>query len=147
MNTPVLLLVEDDPDDQRLLRHALRASPLEVDVTADAASAVAYLDRMKRRPFLVLSDIHLPGLSGWDLLAWVRARPALDRLPVLLWTSLPNPEGEDRARRLGAAGFGALGVPPSSRGAVIQTFRSVMDTSTVSPRWTVSRDRQYVTME
>ena len=102
---PILLLVEDDPTDQRLLRVALRGSPLEVDVAAEAESAIAYLTRMKRRPLLVLSDIHLPGLSGWDLLAWVRARPELDRLPVLLWTSLPNPEGKERALRQGAAGY------------------------------------------
>ena len=105
----VLLLVEDDPDDQRLLRHALRDAPMAVDVAPEGESAVAYLARTSRRPFLVLSDIHLPGLSGWDLLSWVRARPEFDRLPVLLWTSLPNPEGEDRARRLGAAGY--LGKP------------------------------------
>ncbi|HEX7901113.1 MAG TPA: response regulator [Planctomycetota bacterium] len=121
-DAPVLLLVEDDPNDQRLLRLALRdPSPrLSVDVAPEGESAVAYLARMlengasRPRPFLVLSDIHLPGLSGWDLLAWVRARPEFDRLPVLLWTSLPNPEGKDRALRLGAAGY--LGKPRDLNG-------------------------------
>lgn len=109
MPQPVLLLVEDDPEDRRLLRYAFRtpAPRLSMDVAPEAESAVAYLSRS--RPFLVLSDIHLPGQSGWDLLSWIRSRPELDGLPVLLWTSLPNPEGEDRARRLGAAGY--LGKP------------------------------------
>jgi hypothetical protein len=48
---------------------------------------------------------------------------------------------------LGVAGRGGFGVPPSWRGAVIQTFRSLSETSTVSPLRTVTRDRQYVTIE
>jgi CheY-like chemotaxis protein len=99
-----LLLVEDDPEDQRLLRYALRTSVrLTVEVASKGEAAIEYLARA--RPFLILSDIHLPGLSGWELLAWIRGRSELAGIPVLLWTSLPHPEGEERARRMGAAGY------------------------------------------
>ena len=74
----------------------------------DCAEALLAGDVASLADWLVMV-YHLPGLSGWDLLAWVRARPEFDRLPMLLWTSLPNPEGKDRALRQGAAGY--LGKP------------------------------------
>jgi CheY-like chemotaxis protein len=97
----VFLLVEDDPDDHRLLRRAVGAHPrLSMDHAGDVRQALAYLG--SRFPFLVLSDIHLPGSSGWELLAWIRER---SRMPVLLWTSLPTPDGSRRALSLGADGY------------------------------------------
>jgi CheY-like chemotaxis protein len=107
-----ILLIEDDPDDERFLRRALEKSGREVllDIVRDGRSALEYLSAAatgldpapKRTPLLVMSDVHLPLRSGWDVLEWVRRRPELDRLPVLLWTSLPTPEGADRAKALGA---------------------------------------------
>lgn len=97
----VFLLVEDDVDDLRQLRRAVGAHPrIVMDHARDVRQALEYLE--SRFPFLVLSDIHLPGSSGWDLLAWIRER---SRVPVLLWTSLPTPDGSRRALSLGADGY------------------------------------------
>lgn len=107
-----ILLVEDDPNDQRFLRRALQKTGREIElrVAQDGASALEYLSGVSvqggpRPTLLVLSDINLPGRSGWDVLAWIRGQPGLSGLPVLLWTSLPTPEGAERARRLGAAQY------------------------------------------
>jgi len=99
------LLVEDDLDDQRLLRRAVEAAKPRVamEVVDGVASAVEYL--LRHRPFAVLSDVHMPLGNGFELLAWIRGRAGLDRLPVLLWTSLPNPEGAHKAAGLGAARY------------------------------------------
>lgn len=107
--SPAFLLVEDDPDDQRLLRLAvddLRVS-IAMDVVRNVAEAVDYLRR--RPPLALLSDVHLPGPSGFDLLAWIGGNAELKRLPVLLWTSLPNPDGQRKALALGARRY--LGKP------------------------------------
>lgn len=103
------LLVEDDPDDPRLLRRALAdvPRPLELRLVTDGRRALEMLHAAS--PFLVLSDVHLPGASGWDILAFVRAQPRLAGLPVLLWTSLPSLDGARRALELGADGY--LGKP------------------------------------
>jgi CheY-like chemotaxis protein len=127
-DAPRILLVEDDPNDERFLRRALEKSGRNIllDIARDGRSALEYLsDRWvgqnpapKTPPLLVLSDVHLPLRSGWDILDWIRRRPELARLPVFLWTSLPTPEGAERARGLGAlrylskprdlAGYGSI---------------------------------------
>lgn len=106
---PVFLLVEDDLDDPRLLRRALEPR-VRMDVIDDGRRALEYLER--ESPFLVLSDIHLPAASGWEILERVRARS--ERVPVFLWTSLPTPEGARRAVAAGADRY--LGKPKDLEG-------------------------------
>jgi len=101
-----VLLVEDDPNDPWLLRRSLlRAAPaVELRVITDGRSAIDHLETGPA-PSLLLLDIHLPRLSGWEVLRWVKGREALRAVPVLIWTSLPTPEGAARSRALGAAGY------------------------------------------
>src|SRR5438128_2029289 len=104
---PVMLVVDDDPDDRRILQWAIRRSGLSVtlSIAADGEQAIEYLSHPPERLSLILSDIHLPKKSGWDVLGWVRSRPDCARLPVLMWTSLPNPEGALKAVELGATSY------------------------------------------
>jgi CheY-like chemotaxis protein len=106
---PTVLLVEDDPNDPWLLRRALlRVAPaVELRVITDGRSAVDHLEPLGSgfAPALLLLDIHLPRLSGWDVLRWVKGRAAFGTVPVLMWTSLPTPEGAERSRAMGAAGY------------------------------------------
>ena len=107
MPQPSLLLVEDDADDQRIFQWALKKSglPVDVRVARDGEQAIRFLSRSLTRPFLILSDIHLPRKSGWDVLQWIRQQEQLSRLPVLIWTSLPTVEGAARAQQLGADSY------------------------------------------
>ena len=104
---PALLLVEDDADDQRIFQWALRKSglPITVRLAQDGDQAIRFLQRGPQRPFLIVTDIHLPRGSGWQVLEWIRSRSDLALLPVLMWTSLPTPEGEQRAHQLGATSY------------------------------------------
>ena len=108
---PAFLLVEDDADDALLLRRALERFQRQVVMswTTDVPSALEHLARPPL-PFLILTDVNLPRRSGWDLLHRVRT---LGR-PVLVWTSLPTPEGAARARDLGAARY--FGKPRDTAG-------------------------------
>jgi CheY-like chemotaxis protein len=102
--SPALLLVEDDADDQRIFQWAMRKSglPISIRLARDGDQAIRFLARGPQRPFLIVSDIHLPRKSGWEVLEWVRRQAELALVPVLMWTSLPTPEGAEKAQQLGA---------------------------------------------
>jgi CheY-like chemotaxis protein len=104
---PTLLLVEDDANDQRIFQWAMRKSglPVVVRLAFDGDAAIRYLSGRPERLFLILSDIHLPRKSGWDVLEWTRSQQGLSRLPFLIWTSLPTVEGAARAQQLGADSY------------------------------------------
>jgi len=85
-----VLLVEDNPADVRLLREALADGQVDVDlqVAGDGEEAVRMLeesvDEPHRRPDLVLLDLNLPRMTGTEVLAEVKANPALRRIPIVV---------------------------------------------------------------
>jgi CheY-like chemotaxis protein len=89
-----VLLVEDDPGDVVIAREALRASRLEshLSVVPDGVEALRYLRREDcyaevERPDLILLDLNLPRKSGHEVLAEVKADPALRKIPVVVLTT------------------------------------------------------------
>jgi len=112
---PSALLVEDDSNDQMLLRRALSqiAPRISLRVIQDGPSAIEYLSEFTRsvlgevrqQLFFILLDVYLPRKSGWEILRWIKDQPALAGVPVVLWTSLPTPEGVVKARDLGAVRY------------------------------------------
>jgi CheY-like chemotaxis protein len=117
-----MLLVEDDPDDRRFLQWALRKSDLSVTlrIAADGEQAIEYLSRAPEPLFLTLSDVHLPKKSGWDVLQWIRRQSRCSHMPVLIWTSLPNPEGAQKALQLGATSY-------FSKPSTVDGYRKVIE--------------------
>jgi two-component system, chemotaxis family, response regulator Rcp1 len=89
-----VLLVEDDPGDVMIAQEALKASQLtsRLSVVNDGMEAMAYLRRTDQyadaeRPDLILLDLNLPKKSGHEVLAEVKADPALRKIPVVVLTT------------------------------------------------------------
>ncbi len=81
-----ILIVEDDPDIAALVRHALeRAGHLIVGVSSSGDEALHAVRR--EPPDLLLLDLNLPHLSGFDVCRAVRARPATAALPIVVITA------------------------------------------------------------
>jgi len=80
-----ILLVEDNPGDVRLTMEALKESdfPTTVHVAQDGVEALDYLGTHPI-PDLILLDLNLPKRSGREVLAAIKADPALRRIPVLI---------------------------------------------------------------
>jgi two-component system response regulator len=102
MNTPVILLVEDNPDDEALTLRALARSGLDdrIKVVRDGAEALDFLfgtgpyaDRdVSRLPSLILLDLKLPRIDGLEVLRRIRADPRTGLACVVVFTS----SGEER---------------------------------------------------
>src|SRR5256885_1076948 len=111
-DTPCILVADDDRDDVFLLRRAFRRAAVHCDIVDvdDGQRAVDYLkgtppfdDRISHPiPELLLLDIKMPKLNGFEVLAWLRGRPDLDHLPVVVFSSSPFEADANVARNLGA---------------------------------------------
>jgi two-component system, response regulator len=113
--TKTVLLVEDNPTDEKLTLHAFRKGHLgnPVDVVRDGAEALDYLFR--RGPFasresdplpaLVLLDLKLPRVEGLEVLRQVRADERTRYLPIVVLTASREDEDRIRSYVLGANAY------------------------------------------
>ncbi len=103
-----ILLVEDSPSDVRLIREALKETPVPVQITLaqDGVEAMEYLRSTELgnsvRPDLVLLDLNLPRKNGREVLAEVKSSPGLKQIPVLVMTSSRADEDIAQAYSLNA---------------------------------------------
>ncbi len=109
---PDVLLVEDNPDDMELTLRALRRHGLEhpVHVTRDGAEAVSYLlgdspGTSRPLPKVVLLDLKLPKVGGFEVLSRIRADERTRRLPVVVISSSREEPDIREAYRLGASSY------------------------------------------
>jgi CheY-like chemotaxis protein len=100
---PLILVVEDDSFAARLIGKALEAGDYEVEFAEAAPAVLAFL--RSRLPQLVLMDVNLPGMDGLALTEWLKAKPALAPIPVLMLTGEATRETIARSRAAGAADF------------------------------------------
>lgn len=101
--TATILLVEDDPLFQRAYETHLQEEGYQVRIAADGEEALRQIEAS--RPDLVLLDLLLPRMSGYEVLAQVRANPSLAELPVIVLTNRAEPEDMKRAMELGATDY------------------------------------------
>jgi two-component system chemotaxis sensor kinase CheA len=96
-----VLVVDDSPIIRDLLVELLTAAKLDVHTAADGAEALEVLDR--HRVDLVLSDVEMPGIDGFELLTRVRQRDP--ELPVVMVTTRGSMADRERAAALGANAY------------------------------------------
>jgi CheY-like chemotaxis protein len=110
-----VLYVEDEETDVLLLRLTFERAKLlnPVASVADGVKAIEYLagagpfaDRNRHPvPALVLLDLNLPRVSGFEVLEWVRSQPQFASLPVIIYTSSGREADREKARQLGATDY------------------------------------------
>lgn len=81
-----VLVVDDEPAIARALQRVLRKHGLVAEVAADGFQAGTKL--MKERPLLVTLDLSMPGLSGYDVLSFVRETPEISSTKILVISAL-----------------------------------------------------------
>jgi CheY-like chemotaxis protein len=139
--TPTILLVEDNEEDAFLLRRALRIQKIECALQAaeDGQQAIEYLDGTGKYsdrsafplPSLVLLDLKLPYVHGFEVLEWLASQPALKELPIIILTSSGEDADRERAERFGIRSY--FTKPPNAElvGAIRKTLQQASVTSRV----------------
>ena len=103
MTAGTILLVEDNPLTRKFVRRALEGQGCAVVEAESAASALGLAGQ--RQVDLVLQDLILPDMNGFDLVQQLRALPAYADMPILAFTGSLSSEDE---ARLSAAGFDGI---------------------------------------
>ena len=98
-----ILIVEDSPTQAERLRRLLQSKSYIARVAANGQLALAAI--RERKPHLVLSDIVMPEMNGYDLCRAIKADPELRDTPVILVTSLNDPKDIIRGIECGADNF------------------------------------------
>ncbi|HEX9822624.1 MAG TPA: response regulator [Methylomirabilota bacterium] len=96
-----VLVVEDNRDTSILLRDLLVAEGYEVELVPTGEAALEALDRTPDVDLVVL-DLMLPGMSGYDVIERMRARAPLAATPILVLSALSSPSARIRGLRDGA---------------------------------------------
>jgi DNA-binding response OmpR family regulator len=97
-----ILLIEDDPHAQTFVRTTTRLERAHLRLAQTVEEGMAILE--KEGPFdLVLLDLNLPTLPGWEALTMINERQA--EVPVAIFSVEEDPAARERARRLGAVAF------------------------------------------
>ncbi|MBL8055251.1 MAG: response regulator [Anaerolineales bacterium] len=98
---PHILIADDDASVRRLIELVLRREGYRLSLVANGLSA---LERLQAEsPDLVICDLNMPDLDGFELIATLKATPGLARIPVIVVTAAGQPGQEAEALRLGAA--------------------------------------------
>jgi len=96
-----ILVVDDDESILELLRLHLGNAGYEVRVASDAISA-GYMV-LAKPPDLIVCDVMMPHMDGFEFIAALKSDPTLPPIPVIFLTSME--EGEQRGREVGAIGY------------------------------------------
>ena len=99
---PLILIVDDDHINHMVAREVLK-NDASIETADSGAEALAYLE--KKRPNLVLLDIRMPGMDGFETIRRMRANPLMSDVPVIFLTSEAASEVEARCFDEGAVDF------------------------------------------
>ena len=101
--TPLILVVDDDPTQRILVQEALEAAGFETDEAENGTEGIAKTGDL--RPHLVILDVMMPDLDGFAVCQAVRKDPRTEHIPILIVTGLEDDESIEQAFEVGATNF------------------------------------------
>jgi CheY-like chemotaxis protein len=123
----IIVLADDDLDDQELMKRGLKDCKVKVEINA-VYNGLQLMDYLLKReayknisesPDLILLDLNMPLMDGFDVLIEIKKTPQLKKIPVFVITTSRSKEDKEEALKLGAAGF-------YSKGSSSKDIRKIM---------------------
>ncbi len=126
-NNETILIVEDSPTQLLILKNLLEKNGFKVEKSADGESAL--ISARSKKPDLIISDIFMPKMTGYELCEALKKDAVLKSVPVILLTTMSASESIVRAINTGADYF----VPkPYDENYLISKIRSILSTKALS---------------
>ncbi len=118
--TKRILVIEDTEDNRQILGDLLSNAGYELIEAVDGLEGVATAER--EQPDLILMDIQLPGIDGYEATRRIRKIPALAKVPIIAVTSYALSGDEAKTREAGCDGYVAKPYSPRQLLAKIREF-------------------------
>jgi two-component system cell cycle response regulator DivK len=106
----LILVVEDQEDNRRILRDLLTNKGFEVIEAVNGAEGVKLAE--SHRPDLILMDIQLPGIDGYETTRQIKSNPALQKIPIIVVTSYALSGDDKKAFEAGCDAYVAKPYSP-----------------------------------
>jgi two-component system cell cycle response regulator DivK len=118
--TKRILSVEDQEDNRRIIRDLLTSVGYEMIEASDGESGVRLAE--EQRPDLILMDIQLPGIDGYEATRRIKARAELHDIPIIVVTSYALSGDDAKAKAAGSDAYVAKPFSPRDLLATIRKF-------------------------
>jgi two-component system cell cycle response regulator DivK len=115
-----ILVVEDQEDNRRIVRDLLTSAGYELIEATTGEEGVTLAET--HRPDLILMDIQLPGVDGYEATRRIKANPALSQIPIIAVTSYALSGDDAKARQAGCDAYVAKPFSPRQLLAKIREY-------------------------
>lgn len=102
-NYPFILIVDDNPTNLSVLSQALKSAGYKVRMAVDGEDALAQVERA--HPELILLDIEMPNMDGFETCRRLQANPVTENIPVIFMTALADTKNKVKGLSLGAVDY------------------------------------------
>lgn len=103
MTPPTILVVDDEPDNRAIMAAALSSAGYRICEASGGEEAVALA--LRELPDLILLDMAMPGVSGWEAVRRLKALPRTRAIPVFAFTAYALAGDELRSKEAGCDGY------------------------------------------
>lgn len=117
-----ILIIEDDKFLRELIVRKVASEGFDVSEAVDGEEGVKLIKEMK--PELILLDLILPGIDGFEVLGKVKEDPSLAQIPVIILSNLGQKEDIERGLKLGAVDY--LVKAHFTPGEIIEKIKSIL---------------------
>lgn len=98
-----IMLIEDEKDLAEIFAMKLEVDGFAAPVVIDSAKALE--DIRKEKPDLILLDLVMPDVDGWQILRQIKQEPALSKIPIYAWSNITMKKKINEAEKLGISGY------------------------------------------
>lgn len=98
-----ILVIEDDSMMRRIFEHLINPAQYECESLPGGADILDTLRAMEQKPAIVLIDLMMPNVSGFDILTFMKSDPSWKEVPAVIVTNAAEKEHQEKAREMGAA--------------------------------------------